>query len=150
MTAMQKEAAAARVSEALEAIPYSQTLGITAKFEEDDFTLVMPFKQTNIGNPVLPALHGGAIGGFMEMAAICQLIIVRVLAGHDVSGELPKPIGINIDYLRRGKPIETYARAIVFKQGSRVANVRVEAWQEDADKPIAALHGHFLTAANAD
>lgn len=148
MSLSQTDIAAAKVSEALAAIPYTKTLGISADLKGDGFRLIMPFKQTNIGNPVLPALHGGAIGGFMEMTAICQLIIDRVLAGHDVTGELPKPIGINIDYLRRGKPIETYASAIVFKQGSRVANVRVEAWQEDREKPIAALHGHFLTAAN--
>ncbi|MEP1231691.1 MAG: acyl-CoA thioesterase domain-containing protein, partial [Litorimonas sp.] len=56
----------------------------------------------------------------------------------------PKPIGINIDYLRRGKPEATYARAQIFKQGSRVANVRVRAWQDSFDTPIAALTGHFL------
>lgn len=62
------------------------------------------------------------------------------------SPELPfsKPIGINIDYLRRGKPVETFARADIFKEGSRVSNVRVRAWQESEDKPIAALSGHFL------
>ena len=146
MTSSQQELAVARVNEALSAIPYTKMLGIFAKFDGDEFRLVMPFKQTNVGNPILPALHGGAIGGFMEMAAICQLIIDRVLAGHDVTADLPKPIGINIDYLRRGKPKQTYAHAVVFKQGARVANVRVEAWQDDNDKPIAALHGHFLTA----
>jgi len=55
-----------------------------------------------------------------------------------------KPIGINIDYLRRGKPIATYARANIFKEGARVANVRVRAWQESPETPIAALSGHFL------
>ena len=57
---------------------------------------------------------------------------------------LSKPIGVNIDYLRRGKPIDTYARADIFKEGSRVANVRVRAWQDNMEEPIAALSGHFL------
>jgi len=35
---------------------------------------------------------------------------------------------------------------MIFKQGSRVANVRVRAWQDDYDKPIATMHGHYLTA----
>lgn len=148
MTDNSHDLISARVIEALEDIPYAAKLGLLPKFEDGIFTLVLPFIQTNIGNPVLPALHGGAIGGFMEMAAICQLIIDRVEAGHATQAELPKPIGINIDYLRRGKPIDTYARALVFKAGKRVSNVRVEAWQDDPDKPIAALHGHFLTAAN--
>jgi len=148
MTEFSPEYIAQRVTEAIAEIPYVAKLGIIPRFKDGEFLLVLPFKDSNIGNPVLPALHGGAIGGFMEMAAICQLIIDRAEAGYDSEAELPKPIGINIDYLRRGKPAETYARAILFKSGKRVSNVRVEAWQEDSDRPIAALHGHFLTAAD--
>lgn len=144
---MQDETAK-KVTEALLNIPYAQTLGIEQRMIDGEFTLVMPFSQDNVGNPILPALHGGAIGGFMEMAAICQLIIDRAASVHDTAAELPKPIGISIDYLRRGKPEATYARAVVFKAGKRVSNVRVEAWQDDRDKPIAALHGNFLTAAD--
>ena len=128
------------VRELLESIPYAETLGVKPFFMGEEFTLILPFDQSNIGNPTLPALHGGAVGGFMEVCAIAQLIM------NNTGDKYPKPIGINIDYLRRGKPIETYARAQIFKQGSRVANVRVRAWQENFEKPIATLHGHFLMA----
>ena len=119
-------------------IPYAKTLGIRAEFSDDGLLLILPYQDSNIGNPTLPALHGGAIGGFMEVCAMAEL--------RRRSPDLPfsKPIGINIDYLRRGKPVETYARADIFKEGSRVANVRVRAWQESEEKPIAALSGHFL------
>lgn len=119
-------------------IPYAGTLGIKADFSEDGLVLLLPYQDSNIGNPTLPALHGGAIGGFMEVCAMAEL--------KRRSPDLPfsKPIGINIDYLRRGKPVATYARADIFKEGSRVANVRVRAWQEEETKPIAALSGHFL------
>jgi len=128
------------IRDLLESIPYAQTLGVKPFFMGEEFTLILPYKRENIGNPTLPALHGGGVGGFMEVCAIAELIMGS-------KGEnFPKPIGINIDYLRRGKPIETYARADIFKQGSRVANVRVRAWQESYDSPIATLHGHFLTA----
>lgn len=127
------------ITRSLEKIPYAQTLGVKPFFMGDEFTLVMPFDQSNIGNPTLPALHGGCIGGFMEMTAMAQLVMV------DEAAKMPKPIGINIDYLRRGKPQDTYARAQIFKQGSRVSNVRVRAWQDNYDSPIATLHGHFLT-----
>lgn len=129
-----------KVTRALGRIPYAQTLGVKPIIIGEEFTLVMPYVETNIGNPVLPALHGGAISGLMEMAAIAQLFI-----SSDGKG-LPKPIGINVDYLRKGNAKDTYARALIFKQGSRVANVRVRAWQDDYDKPIAAMHGHYLTA----
>jgi len=119
-------------------ISYAKLLGIKAEFSKDALLLILPYQLSNIGNPTLPALHGGAIGGFMEVCAMAEL--------RRRFPELPfsKAIGINIDYVRRGKPIETYARADIFKEGARVANVRVRAWQESEDKPIAALSGHFL------
>ena len=124
--------------ELIDSIPYAKTLGIKAEFKEGSLLLILPYLQSNICNPTLPALHGGAIGGFMEVCAMAEL--------RRRSPELPfsKPIGINTDYLRRGKPVETFARADIFKEGSRVSNVRVRAWQESEDKPIAALSGHFL------
>lgn len=128
----------ALIRKKLAAIPYVETLGMEPHFMGEEFTLVLPFRQTNVGNPTLPALHGGGVGGFMEVCAIAQIIL------DNPKREMPKPIGINIDYLRRGKPIDTYARAQIFKQGSRVANVRVRAWQDQFDTPIAALSGHFL------
>ena len=122
----------------INAIPYAKMLGIEAIFSDDELLLVLPYQKSNIGNPMLPALHGGAIGGLMEVCAMAEL--------RRLSPELPfaKPIGINIDYLRRGKPVKTYARAVIFKKGSRVANVRVRAWQDSSEQPIAALSGHFL------
>ena len=129
-----------RITRALARIAYAQTLGVKPLFIGAEFTLIMPYVQNNIGNPALPALHGGAISGLMEIAAIAQLYIAT-------DGQaLPKPIGINVDYLRRGAAKDTFARALIFKQGSRVANVRVRAWQDDYDKPIATMHGHYLTA----
>lgn len=127
----------------LASIPYAGTLGFEPHFMGEEFTLLMPFRQSNIGNATLPALHGGGIGGFMEVCAIAQIML------DNPTRELPKPIGINIDYLRRGKPVDTYARAEIFKQGARVANVRVRAWQDRFDKPIAALSGHFLLGKQA-
>ena len=129
---------------ALEKVPYAQVLGVKPILIGEEFTLSLPYRESNIGNPALPALHGGAISGLLEIAAIVQLFIAT-----DGTG-LSKPIGVNVDYLRRGKPQDTYARALIFKQGSRVANVRVRAWQEDYDKPIAAMHGHYLNPKAAE
>lgn len=124
----------------LQKIPYAQVLGAKARIVGDELQLVLPFSEDIIGNPVLPAIHGGVIGGFMETMAITQLLLTSGTA------VIPKPIGINVDYLRRGKPAETYARAVITKHGSRVVNVRVVAWQDNPEKPIATLHGHFMMA----
>lgn len=128
----------AEINRQLAKVPYAKALGVQARVVDEELELVLPFTQDNIGNPMLPALHGGVIGGFMETAAIAQL---SVSTGILVPA---KPIGINVDYLRRGKPVDTYAKAVITKHGSRVANVRVTAWQEDPEKPIATLHGHFM------
>lgn len=121
-------------------IPYAKFIGVEVQMAGDELTCVLPFKDLLIGNPALPAIHGGVVSAFLETTAILQLIC-DIEADH-----LPKPINVSIDYLRSAKPVETFARAFVTKQGRRVANVRAEAWQEDRDRPIAALHGHFMLA----
>ena len=128
----------------LDRIPYARTLGVEPQIEDDRFILKLPYLEDNIGNPFLPALHGGVIGGFMEITAIVQVMFTAN------SFAMPKPIGINVDYLRPGRPQDLFARGEIARQGSRVANVRVRAWQDDFDKPIAALHGHFLTDNSED
>lgn len=129
-----------RIAEVMGAIPYARFLGVQAELKGDELTLILPFKEELIGNPLLPALHGGVIGAFMELAAIAQIAV-------DSRGpRLPKTIDIGIDFLRSGRPVDTYARAKVAKLGRRIANARVEAWQHERREPIAALHGHFLVA----
>jgi len=122
----------------VDAIPYCRFLGIAVDRKGSELTTVLRFDHKLIGNPVLPALHGGVVGAFLEVTAVIQLML------EVDSEDLPKPVDISIDYLRSGKPVDTYARAIVTKHGRRVCNVRAEAWQDEHARPIAALHGHFL------
>ncbi|HKI74211.1 MAG TPA: PaaI family thioesterase [Pseudomonadales bacterium] len=122
----------------LKYIPYAQFLGIEVDRKGSEITTIMPFKESLVGNVNLPAIHGGAIGAMLEITSVIQLLF-------DTSCErLPKTVDISIDYLRSGRPQATYGRAIVTRQGRRVANVRAEIWQEEKGKPIAASHGHFL------
>lgn len=124
----------------IEGIPYAAFLGVQAQKAGDELTTVLPFKQELIGNPVLPALHGGVIGAFLETTAIIELLT------KIESEKLPKPVNITVEYLRSGRPADTFARGIVTKLGRRVANVRAEAWQAERSRPIAAIHGHFALA----
>jgi len=87
---------------------------------------------------VMPALHGGVLGAFMEMTALAQLSVISPAA------RVHKTIDITIEYLRPGRAEITYARADVRKVGRQIANVHVEAWQESRSKPVAFLRGHFL------
>ncbi|MEX2489154.1 MAG: PaaI family thioesterase [Pseudomonadales bacterium] len=121
-------------------IPYARFLGIQADIKGSEVTMILPFKDSLIGNVNLPALHGGAIGAFLEITSVVQLLF------NTSCERLPKTIDISIDYLRSGKPVDTFGRATVTRQGRRVANVRAELWQDDRSKPVAASHGHFLLA----
>lgn len=127
-----------RVTAAIERVPYARFLGLRAELKGDELTLVMPFSQHLVGNPMLPALHGGVVGALMEVTALTQLAI----AGK--SEVFAKTVDINVDYLRSGRPVDTFARARVVKIGRRIANVQAEAWQGERHQPIATLHGHFM------
>jgi uncharacterized protein (TIGR00369 family) len=129
----------------LERIPYARFLGVRTELAGDEMTAVLPFSEHLIGNPTLPAIHGGVLGAFMEMTALAQLSI----AEREKAGEhrrQPKPIGITVEYLRSGRPVTTYARATVRKLGRRVASVHVEAWQDVRASPVATLTGRFLVS----
>lgn len=122
----------------VEHIPYARFLGIEVDRKGNEITTVMPFRESLIGNTMLPAIHGGAIGAMLEITSVIQLLF-------DTACErLPKTVDISVDYLRSGRPVDTFGRAIVTRQGRRVANVRAEIWQEEKARPIAASHGHFL------
>ena len=127
-----------RLTAVLEAIPYARFLGMRAELAGDEMTAILPFTHDLVGNPMLPAIHGGVLGAFMEMTALAQLSVAEPLVRQ------PRTIDVSIDYLRSGRPLTTYARAQIKKIGRRIANVHVEAWQEQRAAPIAALRGHFL------
>jgi uncharacterized protein (TIGR00369 family) len=127
-----------RLAAMLAAIPYMKFLGMTAELAGDEMTAILPFAPHLVGNVMIPALHGGVIGAFLEMTALCQLAVREPLRRQ------PKTIDVTIEYLRPGRAQTTYARADVRKIGRRIANVHVEAWQDHRASPVAALRGHFL------
>ncbi|HLK26740.1 MAG TPA: PaaI family thioesterase [Caulobacteraceae bacterium] len=119
----------------LDAWPYARLLGVRLEGGEDGPVALLPFAPRLIGNPILPALHGGVVASFLELAALARL---------DAEGRRARTIDITVDYLRPAGPVATYAEARVLKLGRRAANLAVEAWQEDRARPVAALRGHFM------
>jgi uncharacterized protein (TIGR00369 family) len=120
------------------ALPYARFLGLSASAEAGALTARLAYSDKIIGNPALPAIHGGVVGAFLETTAILQLLWTLE------SIRIPKTITITIDYLRSAGPHETFARAEVTKLGSRVANVRAYAWQGDIAKPVSSANANFL------
>lgn len=124
----------------VDAVPYYSFLGLRVRSDEELLTTILPYdsKHTGRANPL--SIHGGVIAALLEAAALLQL-----MAGD--TAHVAKTISITTDFLRAAaSPTEIYAVASVTRQGRRVANVRVEAWQEDRDKLIAVANGNFLLA----
>jgi acyl-coenzyme A thioesterase PaaI-like protein len=140
------------------AVPYARHLGVGFERRGDELTAVLSFSDRLIGNPLLPALHGGAIGAFLEMAALMELAWAQVwerMEGGGASAAAieagdfpawPKTIDFTVDYLRSALPRDAYARARVNRMGRRYASVHVEAWQDNRARLFAQATGHFLMA----
>lgn len=118
--------------------PYADLLGLSVEREDGVTQLVMPFETNVLGRPGF--LHGGAISGLMEMAAIVAL---QEALADEGGGEI-KPINVTVDFMRGGRDKVTRARGVVTRLGTRVANVETTAWQDDPAKPIAAARMNYL------
>ena len=123
-----------------ETMPYAAWLGLAPEATTGELLTRLRFSRQNIGNPVLPAIHGGVIGALLETAAIFHML----WEGETIA--VPKIVTITVDFLRPARPLDTLARATLTRQGRRIANVAVEAWQDDRSKPVAAARMHFLLA----
>lgn len=126
------------MTDILNRMPYARFLGLQTLVSGDEITVIMPFADKLIGNPMLPALHGGSTAALLEMTAMAQVAILFP------SPRLPRPISVTVAYLRTGRPIDVFARARISRAGRRVAHVQAEAWQEERAQPIASLTAHFL------
>jgi len=138
------------------AVPYIRFLGIRFDRQGDEITAHLPFQPMLIGNPVIPALHGGVTAAFLEVAAIIDLSWSTlwedlsagrmnpdaVTPGH--LPPLPKTIDFTVDYLRAGQAKDCFATARINRSGRRYASVHVESWQDARDKPFASAVVHFL------
>ena len=120
-------------------IPYSAFVGFELVSDEQGLLTILRARPSNIGNTTIPAVHGGVVGAMLEHAGVMHIIQESEIA------RFPRIINISVDYLRPclGQQ-DTFARGYLIKQGRSVSNVRVEAWQSDPQRPVAAAHAHFM------
>jgi acyl-coenzyme A thioesterase PaaI-like protein len=127
------------VSSLVNAIPYLRFLGFSVDTSAGGELIgKMAYADALIGNASLPALHGGAIGALLESTALLQAL------WESETLMLPKVVTITIDFLRSGRPVDTFANGVFTRQGRRVVNMSVQAWQEDRARPIARANAIFL------
>ncbi|MEN9717980.1 MAG: hypothetical protein RIQ99_858 [Pseudomonadota bacterium] len=113
--------------------PYALSLGIGIDHDEgENPVLFVDFSERVLGRPGF--LHGGAMSGLMEMAAMAALRAEMERRGEQMR---LKPVNVQVEFMRGGTEQRTYAMGTVTRAGRRVALVNAECWQDDRDKPIA-------------
>lgn len=122
----------------VELVPYARFLGLRVEQDTNGLRMRLPFRGELVGNPALPAIHGGVTAAFMENAAMLHLLLQLD------QERIPKSIDFAIDYLRSARTQDCHAACEVTRAGGRVAHTQIRCWQDDPAKPIALARAHFL------
>ena len=122
----------------LEAVPYAQFLGIEVSVGPDGHLKTrMPFSEHLVGNPGVPALHGGTLSSLLQTVAVMTTLWELAPANH------PHTITLTTDYLRPALLGDTFARGDFLRVGRRVVAVELRAWQQ-ADRLVASGRAHLM------
>lgn len=130
--------------QALDGMPYARYLGLQLHQDELGLYCRLPCKAELIGNPLLPAYHGGVVATLLEMAAWFYLRLDARCQGRNI-----QMVSFDTDYLRPAFGVESCARAYPVRIGKAVANVRAEVWQSNPGKPVAVGKGNYLLLRDA-
>jgi acyl-coenzyme A thioesterase PaaI-like protein len=126
------------------AVPYARFLGLSFSIVEGELRGLLRHDPGHIGNPHVPAIHGGVIGALLETTSMMGLL------AQSESETLPRIISITVEYHRTARPVDTWSRAEITRQGRRLATVRSMAWQDDPQSPVAVAGAHFLLSGELD
>lgn len=119
-------------------IPYLRKMGFEFSIDGGQLRARLPYVEQIIGNPKVPALHGGALGSLLQTTASVQLMLATR------SLRLPRLFSCTIEYLRSAKLVDVQASAVVVTRSRRFANIRATAWQDRAEQPVAVATLQFL------
>jgi uncharacterized protein (TIGR00369 family) len=124
--------------------PYAEALNMSVDGLHDGAPLiVMPFDNRVQGRPGF--LHGGAISGLLEMAAVAAISHALSERGDDAHF---KQVNVTVDFMRGGTQQISHAVGTITRMGRTMANVQARAWQDDPEKPMAMAYLHYLLKRN--
>lgn len=103
--------------------PFHEWLGLTVTHvEHGRVAIKLPYKDQLIGNPRIPAIHGGILAGLIDLAGGAALFTL-------INAPAPT-IDLRVDYVRPALQLDTVAEAHVVNAGRTVAFVDVAVSQE--------------------
>jgi acyl-coenzyme A thioesterase PaaI-like protein len=126
-----------RVAAIVASSSFGAKLGGMIDVSEDGALWTLAPRPELIGNPPLPALHGGAVTAFLELA--CGGVVARRLE----RSVLPRLISLNVQFLTPIRLRDVRARPDIRRIGRRVAVVHIEAWQDNPGSPACAAQFEF-------
>lgn len=122
-----------------QSIPFNRFLGLRClEIHPGRVRVELPFRPELIGNPLIPALHGGAISAMLDTTGGLA-VWSEARPGDGVS-----TIDIRVDYLRPGREERLIGAASVVRLGNRVGVAELRAFHPGAeDRPVAAGMGVY-------
>ena len=131
---------AERLAEIFEShIPFNKFLGLRClTIANGNVRVELPYRPEHVGNPEIPALHGGAISATLDTTGG---LAVWSQAGPN---DRVSTIDLRVDFLRPGRAEPLIAVARVVRLGNRVGVAELRAFHPDAeDRPVAAGMGVY-------
>jgi len=119
--------------------PFLGFLGMVfEEVEEGRVVMRVAYRPELIGNPELPALHGGVVSALLDTCGGAA-VWTRIAPEDRVS-----TVDLRVDYLRPGRPEDLFAEARVIRVGNRVGVTELRAWQPGSSaEPIAVGRGVY-------
>lgn len=127
------------LAQLFESTPYVKLLGMRFQSVESGLVVMeVPFRDELVGNPELPALHGGVISSLLDT---CGGAAVWSLLGPS---DRVSTVDLRVDYLRPGRSEILIGVGRVIRVGNRVGVSELKAYHPDAeDRPVAVGTGVY-------
>ncbi len=128
-----------RLAQMFEGTHFVRHLGMRfVSVEAGVVVMEMPFQEVLIGNPILPALHGGAISSLLDtVGGAC------VWSSLEVEDRVAT-LDLRVECLRPGRPETLMARGELIRLGNRVGISDLRAYHPGReDRPVALARGVY-------
>lgn len=115
---------------------YLESMAVSVSGERSAQQMRLPYGPHLVGNPQTQALHGGALGALLYLAA--QAEIERTGVPH------ARLFSLSVEYLSTAPGRDAYASATVISRSRRFANLRASVFQDSPAQPCTVATAQFL------
>lgn len=124
----------------LQSIPHMRACGLTpGRLEAGDVELVLPYRDSWLGDPERGILHTGVLTMLVDSAS--GLAVFTALPAREGIATLD----LRMDYLRPAvRDQAVTCRAECYRLTSQIAFVRAQVWQDDPALPVAVSQSTFM------